>query len=52
MMRCSKTRESRLCPRAGVDEHLTLQPKGKDAKPYQVKQVRDLIVKYGLGGEE
>lgn len=36
----------------GVDERLTLQPKGKDAKPYQVKQVRDLIVKYGIGGEE
>jgi HicA toxin of bacterial toxin-antitoxin, len=34
----------------GVPERLTLQPLGKDAKPYQVKQVRDLIVKYGLGG--
>jgi predicted RNA binding protein YcfA (HicA-like mRNA interferase family) len=38
--------------RAGVEERLTLQPKGKDAKSYQVKQVRDLIVKYGIGGEE
>jgi predicted RNA binding protein YcfA (HicA-like mRNA interferase family) len=38
--------------KAGVDERLTLQPKGKDAKPYQVKQVRDLIVKHGIGGEE
>jgi hypothetical protein len=38
--------------KAGIEEHLTLQPKSKDAKSYQVKQVRDLIVKYGLGGEE
>jgi predicted RNA binding protein YcfA (HicA-like mRNA interferase family) len=37
---------------AALDERLTLQPQGKDAKPYQVKQVRDLIVKYGLGGDE
>jgi predicted RNA binding protein YcfA (HicA-like mRNA interferase family) len=38
--------------KAGLDERLTLQPRGKDAKPYQVKQVRDLVVKYGIGGEE
>lgn len=36
----------------GLEERLTLQPHGKDAKPYQVKQVRDLIVKHGLGGDE
>lgn len=36
----------------GLDERVTLQPKSKDAKPYQVKQVRDLIIKHGLGGEE
>jgi hypothetical protein len=36
-----------------VDEILNLQPKsaGK-AKPYQVKQVRQVILKYGLGGQE
>ncbi|MGB9487461.1 MAG: type II toxin-antitoxin system HicA family toxin, partial [Terriglobia bacterium] len=28
-----------------------LQPKGNEAKPYQVKQVRHVILKYGLGGE-
>ncbi len=34
----------------GVDEILNLQPNGTDAKPYQVKQIRKIIVKYGLGG--
>ena len=33
----------------GVDEILNLQPKGKKAKAYQVKQIRDIIVKYGFG---
>ena len=32
----------------GVEEILNLQPKGARAKPYQVKQVRNLIRKYGL----
>ncbi|MGA3113714.1 MAG: type II toxin-antitoxin system HicA family toxin [Syntrophobacteraceae bacterium] len=37
----------------GVEEILNLQPKdGGKAKPYQVKQVRQLILKYGLGGQE
>jgi hypothetical protein len=31
-----------------VEEILYLQPKGARAKPYQVKQVRNLIRKYGL----
>lgn len=34
----------------GVHEILNLQPKGEEAKPYQVKQVRQVILKYGLGG--
>lgn len=33
-------------------EILNLQPKGSKAKPYQVKQVRNLVVKYKLAGEE
>ena len=33
----------------GVEEILNLQPKGKQAKPYQVKQVRGLLVKYRIG---
>jgi len=32
-------------------EIVNLQPKGSKAKPYQVKQVRDLILKYKLAGE-
>lgn len=36
----------------GVEERLALQRSGKDAKPYQVKQVRDVLVKYGTGEEE
>jgi virulence-associated protein VapD len=34
----------------GVEEILNLQPKGAQAKPYQVKQVRGIIVKYRLAG--
>jgi hypothetical protein len=33
----------------GIPEISNLQPKGKHSKPYQVKQVRGLILKYGLG---
>ncbi len=37
----------------GVDEILNLQPRdGGKAKPYQVKQVRQVIIKYRLGGQE
>jgi predicted RNA binding protein YcfA (HicA-like mRNA interferase family) len=35
--------------RQGVKEIINLQPKGKKAKPYQVKQVRNLILDYKLG---
>lgn len=34
-----------------VMEIINLQPKGSKAKPYQVKQVRNLILKYKLAGE-
>jgi predicted RNA binding protein YcfA (HicA-like mRNA interferase family) len=33
-----------------IAEILNLQPKGRNAKPYQVKQVRTVIVKYRLAG--
>ena len=36
----------------GVEEILNLQPRGSSAKPYQVKQVRNVVLKYKLGGEE
>lgn len=32
----------------GVEEILNLQPRGSQAKPYQVKQVRVAIVRYKL----
>ncbi|HEY84365.1 MAG TPA: type II toxin-antitoxin system HicA family toxin [Chloroflexi bacterium] len=32
-----------------VEEIMNLQPKGAKAKPYQVKQVRNVILKYKLG---
>jgi hypothetical protein len=34
--------------RDGVEEILNLQPKGVNAKPYQVRQVRALILKYRM----
>ena len=36
----------------GVEEIVNLQPMGAGAKPYQVKQVRNLILKYKLGTDE
>ena len=36
----------------GVVEIVNLQPKGSHAKPYQVKQVRSIIVKYKLAGDD
>jgi hypothetical protein len=36
----------------GIEEILNLQPKGNKAKVYQVKQVREVILKYGLGGQD
>lgn len=35
--------------RPDISEILNLQPKGSLAKPYQVKQVRNVIVKYKIG---
>ena len=37
--------------RAGVEERINLQSDGKHAKVYQVRQVRAVILRYGLGGE-
>jgi hypothetical protein len=35
--------------KTGIAEILNLQPLGSKAKPYQVKQVRNVILKYKLG---
>ena len=37
--------------KSGIEEIINLQPLGSKAKPYQVKQVRDLILKYRLSGD-
>jgi hypothetical protein len=37
--------------RDDVAEIINLQPRGGQAKPYQVKQVRDLLVKYQIDFE-
>jgi predicted RNA binding protein YcfA (HicA-like mRNA interferase family) len=36
----------------GVDEIINIQPKGSQAKAYQVKQIREIILKYKLGGKD
>ncbi len=36
----------------GIEEKPNLQKDGSKAKPYQVKQVRNIILKYKLGDEE
>jgi len=35
----------------GIKEILNIQPRETKAKPYQVKQVRNIILKYRLRGE-
>ena len=34
--------------RSDIEEIINIQPVGNKAKPYQVKQVRNLIIKYKL----
>ncbi|MCX7803470.1 MAG: hypothetical protein N2313_10665 [Meiothermus ruber] len=36
----------------GFEERINLQQDGSKAKPYQVRQVRAVITRYKLGGEE
>ncbi len=38
--------------KAGIEEKINLQRDGVKAKPYQVKQVRMLILKYHMTGGE
>ncbi len=35
-----------------IEEILNIQPNGNKAKAYQVKQVRTVILKYKLGGDD
>lgn len=42
-----------LFRKSGIEERVNLQRDGRNAKPYQVKQVRAVILRYKLaGGEE
>ncbi|OGW03363.1 MAG: toxin HicA [Nitrospinae bacterium RIFCSPLOWO2_01_FULL_39_10] len=38
--------------RAGIEEKINLQKDGNKAKPYQVKQIRHIILKYKIGGQD
>lgn len=49
--RCRIKGSHHIFNRDGVAEILNLQPKGSNAKSYQVKQVRDAILKYKLSEE-
>lgn len=40
-----------LFSKDGIDEIINIQPAGNKAKPYQIKQVRALVLKYHLLGE-
>jgi len=42
----------RIFTRDDIEEIINLQPKGNKAKPYQVKQVRNILLKYKLGGPD
>ena len=38
--------------KGNIEEIINIQPKGSKAKSYQVKQIRNLIVKYRLGDND
>lgn len=41
-----------LFDKEGIAELINIQSRGGQAKPYQVRQVRNIILKYKLGGED
>lgn len=41
-----------ILTREGIEEILNLQPRGAMAKAYQVKQVRQVILRHRLGADE
>lgn len=38
-----------IVSREGIAEIINLQPRGAAAKPYQVKQVREILLRYEIG---
>ena len=49
--RCRIKGDHFIYTRDSVEEIINIQPVGGKAKPYQVKQVRDIILRYQLGGD-
>jgi hypothetical protein len=47
-----EVRSHHIFSREGVDEILNLQPVGSQAKAYQVRDVRGVILNYGLVSDE
>ena len=41
-----------LFNKQGVVEIINIQSRGGQAKPYQVRQIRNIILKYRLGGDD
>jgi hypothetical protein len=41
--------DHRIFSKPGLPEIINLQPKGSNAKPYQVRQIRSLITRHHLG---
>jgi predicted RNA binding protein YcfA (HicA-like mRNA interferase family) len=41
----------RIFHKEGVAEIINLQPRGREGKPYQMKQIRQIMLKYGMTGE-
>ena len=41
-----------LFHKEGIIEIINVQSRGGQAKPYQVRQVRNIMLKYKLGGED
>lgn len=50
--RCRIKGDHFIYTKDGVEEIINIQPKGNKAKAYQVKQIRDIILKYRLGGDQ
>ena len=48
---CRRKGDHFLSSKDGVEEIVNIQPVGTRAKPYQVKQVRNIILNYQLGGD-
>lgn len=38
--------------KSGIEEKINLQREGSQAKVYQVRQVRNILLKYKLGGDK